>query len=148
MTDLPTDRVRISKPFSHCAVDYAGPIKLKVWTDARGIAMLRKAWIAVFKCMWTKATHLELVTDCTTGFHSFNEWKPSGSQPNAIRIAAGARDWPLNIQSNIEKDEFLANDEKNMLKRPMCRIETERCWNTMTNRIKTTEYNMFVISVF
>lgn len=66
MADLPSDRVRISKPFSHCAVDYAGPIKLKVWTDARGIPILRKAWIAVFKCMWTKATHLELVTDCTT----------------------------------------------------------------------------------
>lgn len=65
MADWPSDRVTVSRPFSHCGVDYAGPVKLRAWTT-KGAPILRKAWIAVFKCMWTKATHLELVTECTS----------------------------------------------------------------------------------
>ncbi|XP_024874739.1 uncharacterized protein LOC112456441 [Temnothorax curvispinosus] len=65
MGDLPVYRVTsTSRAFLHCGVDYAGPIQVRS-TPGRGYKS-RKAYIAVFVCMAVKATHLELVGDCTT----------------------------------------------------------------------------------
>ncbi|XP_055916401.1 uncharacterized protein LOC129949150 [Eupeodes corollae] len=64
MGNLPAARVRISRPFSHTGVDYAGPIEIKAW-KARGAKIL-KGYFAVFICLATKAIHLEAVSDLTT----------------------------------------------------------------------------------
>ncbi|XP_036140324.1 uncharacterized protein LOC118644157 [Monomorium pharaonis] len=65
MGDLPPMRVSVpSRPFSHCGVDYAGPIKVRSATG-RGITA-RKAYIALFICLATRAIHLELVGDYST----------------------------------------------------------------------------------
>ncbi|XP_071634081.1 uncharacterized protein [Temnothorax longispinosus] len=65
MGDLPVYRVTsTSRAFLHCGVDYAGPIQVRS-TPGRGYKS-RKAYIAVFVCMAVKATHLEMVGDCTT----------------------------------------------------------------------------------
>ncbi|CAK9809236.1 hypothetical protein ANTQUA_LOCUS5949 [Anthophora quadrimaculata] len=65
MGDLP--RVRVTPPsrsFQHCGVDYAGPVRVCT-SPGRGIAS-RKAYIALFICMASKAVHLELVSDYST----------------------------------------------------------------------------------
>ncbi|XP_071581131.1 uncharacterized protein [Temnothorax nylanderi] len=65
MGDLPSCRVTSTpRAFLHCGIDYAGPIQVRS-TPGRGHTS-RKAYIAVFVCMTVKATHLELVGDCTT----------------------------------------------------------------------------------
>ncbi|XP_076659887.1 uncharacterized protein LOC143363169 [Halictus rubicundus] len=65
MGDLPAARVSpAKKPFSHCGLDYAGPIQIRT-SAGRGITS-RKAYIALFVCMSTKAVHLELVADYST----------------------------------------------------------------------------------
>ncbi|XP_076660066.1 uncharacterized protein LOC143363353 [Halictus rubicundus] len=65
MGDLPAARVSpAKKPFSHCGLDYAGPIQIRA-SAGRGITS-RKAYIALFVCMSTKAVHLELVADYST----------------------------------------------------------------------------------
>ncbi|XP_055918584.1 uncharacterized protein LOC129950686 [Eupeodes corollae] len=64
MGNLPAARVRMSRPFSHTGVDYAGPIEVKSW-KARGAKIL-KGYFAVFICLATKAIHLEVVSDLTT----------------------------------------------------------------------------------
>ncbi|XP_055917787.1 uncharacterized protein LOC129950037 [Eupeodes corollae] len=64
MANLPAPRVRMSRPFSHTGVDYAGPIEIKSW-KARGAKIL-KGYFAVFICLATKAIHLEVVSDLTT----------------------------------------------------------------------------------
>lgn len=64
MGQLPTDRVKLSRPFIHCGVDYAGPFMIR--DGARRNARSRKAWLAVFVCFSTKAVHLEVVGDMTT----------------------------------------------------------------------------------
>ncbi|XP_025997412.1 uncharacterized protein LOC105200088 [Solenopsis invicta] len=64
MADLPVQRVTASRPFTHCGVDYAGPMLLK--EGRRRNARLHKAYISVFVCFSTKAVHLEIVTDLTS----------------------------------------------------------------------------------
>lgn len=65
MGNLP--RFRVSPPsraFQHCEIDYAGPVLIRSMSG-RGIAS-RKAYIAVFVCMASRAIHLELVE----GYHT------------------------------------------------------------------------------
>lgn len=61
MGELPQDRVTPRRIFSSCGVDYAGPVYIKDGkTRNRKII---KAYICVFVCMVSKATHLELVSE-------------------------------------------------------------------------------------
>lgn len=64
MSDLPKSRVVASRPFSHVGVDYAGPISLK--DGKRRNARITRAYITIFVCFATKATHIEIVTDLTS----------------------------------------------------------------------------------
>ncbi|XP_077282820.1 uncharacterized protein LOC143908865 [Temnothorax americanus] len=64
MVSLPSSRVTVSRPFSHCGVDYAGPVSVK--EGKRRNARFHKAYIAIFVCFATKAVHIELVSDLTT----------------------------------------------------------------------------------
>ena len=64
MGQLPAARVTPSPPFSITGVDYAGPFLLKKVHTRRPV--LIKAYIAVFVCFSSKATHLEIISDLTT----------------------------------------------------------------------------------
>lgn len=65
MGNLPEVRVSSSaRSFSHCSVDYAGPIQIRT-SAGRGFKS-HKAYIALFICLATKAIHLELVGDYST----------------------------------------------------------------------------------
>ncbi|XP_011874449.1 PREDICTED: uncharacterized protein LOC105565671 [Vollenhovia emeryi] len=64
MGSLPPGRVTASKPFSHCGVDYAGPLVLR--EGKRRNARNHKAYVAIFVCFATKAVHVELVSDLTS----------------------------------------------------------------------------------
>ncbi|XP_018369747.1 PREDICTED: uncharacterized protein LOC108765490 [Trachymyrmex cornetzi] len=58
MGNLPTSRVNSGRPFAQAGVDYTGPFSIKISRNKTG-----KAYLAVFVCMATKATHLEVVSD-------------------------------------------------------------------------------------
>ncbi|XP_053691334.1 uncharacterized protein LOC128739859 [Sabethes cyaneus] len=62
MADLPASRVTAARPFSTTGVDYFGPVYIR--SGYRRTAV--KAYVSVFVCFVTKATHLELVTDLST----------------------------------------------------------------------------------
>ncbi|XP_011502400.1 PREDICTED: uncharacterized protein LOC105365841 [Ceratosolen solmsi marchali] len=69
MVQLPISRVTASRPFTNTAVDYAGPVTMKI-KRGRG-AKTYKAWICHFVCFATSAVHLEVDSDYTTdGFIS------------------------------------------------------------------------------
>lgn len=61
---MPSGRVTISRPFTHCGVDYAGPVTLR--ESKRRNARNHKAYISIFVCFATKAVHIELVSDLTS----------------------------------------------------------------------------------
>ncbi|XP_036145322.1 uncharacterized protein LOC118646459 [Monomorium pharaonis] len=62
MGDLPSMRVSPSpRSFAQCGVDYAGPVQVRAFAG-RGVAS-RKAYIALFVCLATRAIHLELISD-------------------------------------------------------------------------------------
>lgn len=64
MGNLPLERVNmVSKPFENCAIDYAGPIRIKSTTLRAG--KILKAYIAIFVCMSIKAIHIEPVSNLT-----------------------------------------------------------------------------------
>lgn len=75
MGNLPAARVTPSpRSFSHCGLDYAGPVKVRS-SAGRGIAS-HKAYIALFVCLASRAIHLELVSSYSTeafisAFHRF-----------------------------------------------------------------------------
>ncbi|XP_011165208.1 uncharacterized protein LOC105199705 [Solenopsis invicta] len=61
MGDLPRSRVTPNRPFFNSGVDYAGPFPIKLSRNKTG-----KAYLCIFVCLATKATHLEIVSDLTT----------------------------------------------------------------------------------
>ncbi|XP_062538321.1 uncharacterized protein LOC134206605 [Armigeres subalbatus] len=63
MSELPSARITVSRPFSTTGIFYWGPIFVQS-TQRRSTP--RKAFVAVFVCFCTKAVHLELVVDLTT----------------------------------------------------------------------------------
>lgn len=66
MGNLPKYRVdQPSRCFEACGVDYAGPVSIK--SSHRRNAAISKAYICIFICLATKAVHIELVYDLTTG---------------------------------------------------------------------------------
>lgn len=65
MGNLPANRVTPSRPFMLTGVDYAGPVKIKA-RPGRGNIPIIKGYIALFICLSTKATHIEMVSDLTT----------------------------------------------------------------------------------
>lgn len=76
MAALPKPRVRVSRPFTHTGVDYAGPLEI-LSRRGRGRRQTTKGYICLFVCLSTKAIHLELVGDMTTNtflaaFHRFS----------------------------------------------------------------------------
>ncbi|XP_066260795.1 uncharacterized protein [Euwallacea similis] len=64
MGSLPAARVKPSRPFSNCGVDYAGPILVKEGTLRRSKRI--KTYICIFVCFATRAVHIELVKDLST----------------------------------------------------------------------------------
>lgn len=66
MGNLPAEQVSPPpRPFSWCGPDYAGPMKVRT-SAGRGITSPRKAYIALFVCLSTRAIHLELVGNYTS----------------------------------------------------------------------------------
>ena len=61
---LPDFRVRPSDPFSHCAIDFAGPIYVRKNNYRRSPSI--KAYIALITCAATRALHLEFTPDLTS----------------------------------------------------------------------------------
>ncbi|XP_039304376.1 uncharacterized protein LOC105201305 [Solenopsis invicta] len=64
MGSLPASRIRVSRPFSQCGVDYAGPFLLR--ESKKRNARLQKAYASIFVCFVTKAVHTELVSDLSS----------------------------------------------------------------------------------
>ncbi|UYV61690.1 hypothetical protein LAZ67_1005924 [Cordylochernes scorpioides] len=64
MGNLPTSRTNWTRPFTKTGIDFAGPVIVK--TSNLRNARCDKACIALFICMFSKAIHIELVTNLTT----------------------------------------------------------------------------------
>lgn len=59
---LPPFRVREEPPFSCTAVDFAGPLYVKM----QGAGSSSKTWLCLYTCCVTRAVHLDIVPDLTT----------------------------------------------------------------------------------
>lgn len=64
MAHLPEYRVTVARPFFKVGIDYASPLYVRAFSG-RGHKS-KKAYIAIFICMATRAIHIELVTDLST----------------------------------------------------------------------------------
>lgn len=64
MGNLPKQRLVPSPPFETCGVDFAGPFSI-LNRKGRG-AKISKCYLCLFICFFTKAVHLEVVSDLST----------------------------------------------------------------------------------
>ena len=62
MAPLPSERLQLSMPFEHCAVDLGGPIPIRKFKQSKET---RKAYIVLFTCLMSRAVHLEMVKSLT-----------------------------------------------------------------------------------
>ncbi|XP_023246626.1 uncharacterized protein LOC111643287 [Copidosoma floridanum] len=65
MAPLPAIRLEPQRPFASAGVDYAGPVPV-LFSRGRG-AKATKGYIAIFVCLVTRAVHIEIVSDLSTG---------------------------------------------------------------------------------
>ncbi|XP_038116940.1 uncharacterized protein LOC119769111 [Culex quinquefasciatus] len=66
MGQLPKVRITPARPFLNTGVDFCGPVWIKQSTRRGRAVPPVRAYIALFVCMATKATHIELVSDLST----------------------------------------------------------------------------------
>ncbi|UYV72999.1 hypothetical protein LAZ67_10001432 [Cordylochernes scorpioides] len=64
MGNLPTSRTNWTRPFTKTGIDFTGPVIVK--TSNLRNARCDKAYIALFICMFSKAIHIELLSNLTT----------------------------------------------------------------------------------
>ncbi|GFX87430.1 uncharacterized protein TNCV_5041951 [Trichonephila clavipes] len=104
MGDLPRDRIVPSRPFEKVGLDYVGPIITK--PNLKRSRVTLKSYIAIFICLSTKATHLEVVTDWTTEafLACLRRFIARRSKPSVI--------WSDNQRTSREQETFLMNGTK------------------------------------
>ncbi|GBM53571.1 hypothetical protein AVEN_60688-1, partial [Araneus ventricosus] len=64
MSDLPSVRITPDRPFKKVGVDFCGPFLTKPNVIRSKVKF--KSYVALFICMWSKAVHIELVSDLST----------------------------------------------------------------------------------
>lgn len=113
MGDLPS--IRVSAParsFLHCGLDYAGPAQVRP-SAGRGIKS-RKAYIALFICLATRAVHLELVDDYSSSafLNAFSRFCARRGLPqsiysdNGINFVGADRELALAHRAAIQDPNF------------------------------------------
>nr|XP_015925097.1 uncharacterized protein LOC107452968 [Parasteatoda tepidariorum] len=65
MGDLPSVRCKPTFPFLNSGTDFAGPFFIKNKNQRKG--PFQKIFIAIFVCLVTKAIHIEIVSNLTSG---------------------------------------------------------------------------------
>jgi len=104
MGQLPPSRVNPAPPFHQTGVDYAGPFHMALRSGRK--PPLIKAYVALFVCMATKATHMELVSDLSTAafIAALNRFISRRGLPNDIYSDEGTNF----VGAKKELDELLA----------------------------------------
>lgn len=65
MSDLPSDRIERTPPFSHVGVDVFGPWNV-VSRRTRGGQACSKRWAVMFTCLAIRAVHIEIIEEMTS----------------------------------------------------------------------------------
>ena len=64
MASLPPERTTISRPFTNCGADFAGPFSLRRFRGR--YSKITKGYACIFVCFATRAIHVEAVNDLST----------------------------------------------------------------------------------
>lgn len=67
MADLPLERIEPGPPFSFVGVDTFGPWPVVIKKTTRGVRTTSKYWAILFTCLVSRAVHIELVGDMSSG---------------------------------------------------------------------------------
>ncbi|XP_033209222.1 uncharacterized protein LOC117168016 [Belonocnema kinseyi] len=155
MGNLPAKRIQFTRPFVHTGVDYCGPFFEKERRHRNRNKI--KCYVAVFVCLASKATHLELVSDLTTEAflaalkRFFARCGKSSSliSDNATMFEGASRELAelqvllLCDEHNRNIQEFLANQRVNWSFIPPCSPHFGGLWQagvkSFKNHLKRTE---------
>ena len=109
MADLPANRVNYSLAFSEVATDFAGPFETKE-TNRRS-ATRHRSYLCIFICMYSKAVHLEAVSELSTPafMNAFHRFVSRRSLPSHVYSDCG-RNYIGASRQLKEVSEFLKNN--------------------------------------
>ncbi|KYN50062.1 hypothetical protein ALC62_00090, partial [Cyphomyrmex costatus] len=127
MGSLPATRVNVSRPFSHCGVDYAGPFLLR--EGKRRNARSHKSYVSLFVCFATKAVHLELVSDLTSEafIAAFKRFSSRRGKPSHMYSDNGTTF--VGAQKQIQELYDIYNSHEVQAKIKDFFLESEISWN-------------------
>lgn len=120
MGQLPASRITPARAFHHTGIDYCGPVYLR---PPHRKAAPTKAYICVFVCFTTKATHLELVGDLSTASFML-----------ALRRFIARRGKPAHIHSDNGKNFIGARNELHEIYR---RLQNQSDLNHIRDNLAT-----------
>ena len=120
MADLPEERMSVSAPFTHTAVDMFGPFFIKECRKER------KRFVALFTCLSSRAVHLEVTNNISTDsfIMALRRFLARRGKTESIRSDNG-----INFvgTANEFKKAFLEMDRSNLLASQSCNwIQWER----------------------
>ena len=80
MADLPEQRLFKTPPFYHCGIDVFGPFNIRHGKVTRANPGVRKVWVLIFSCLYSRAVHLETLDSMDTSsfkmaFHPFQSFR-------------------------------------------------------------------------
>lgn len=107
MAALPLERSTFSPPFAVTGLDFAGPFSTK--TSILRNAPFHKSYVCVFVCFSTKALHLELCSDLTSGsfLAAFTRFVSRRGLPNRVMSDNGTNFVGAENSLRKEYEEFL-----------------------------------------
>ena len=66
MADLPEQRLFTTPPFYNCGIDVFGHFQIRHGKPTRANPGVRKVWVLIFTCLYSRAIHLEILDSMDT----------------------------------------------------------------------------------
>lgn len=92
MSDLPSDRLQCSPPFTHCGMDVFGPHIVTDGTATRRNTAVKKCWGLLFTCLVSRAVHVDLLPalDVTAFKNAFRRFTSLRGDCSTLRSDRGS----------------------------------------------------------
>ena len=111
MADLPEDRLFKTPPFYNCGIDVFGHFFIRHGKATRANPGVRKVWVLIFSCLYSRAVHLEMLESMDTASFklAFNRFQAVRGDCAYLRSDAGSNF--MGARNELPDEESLVPDQ-------------------------------------